>query len=93
MATFHGRMPEPPIEKPSKTRAFGHGQVASMVLAGVLFLYGFFRADVALAFLTASFLLFMLRPLAERFLGVTLGNVMKGLAMGMGFGALVLAFF
>ena len=45
-----------------------------------------------LAFLTLSLLMFLLRPLAEHLVGVWLGNVMKGFAMALGMGAVVLAF-
>ena len=93
MTTFHGRLPEPPPERKTKARMFSRSQIASMLLSGVLFCYALLREDVALAFLTVSFLLFMLHPLAEKFWGVTCGNVMKGMAMGLGFSALVLAFF
>ena len=93
MATCHGRLPKPPPEQPAKARLFSRSQIASMVLSGVLFFYSLFSADIALSFLTFSFLLFMLRPLAEKFCGATCANVMKGMAVGMGFGALALAFF
>lgn len=93
MATFHGRLPELPIERKRQTRMFSRSQIASMVLSAGLFFYSILRGDVALVFLTVSFFLFMLRPLAEKFWGMTCSNVMKGMAMAMGFGALVLAFF
>lgn len=93
MATFHGRMPAPPQEPKPQARRFSRSQIASMVLSGVLFLYSLLREDIALAFLMASFLLFMLRPFVEKACGETCGNVMKGIAMGMGLGALMMAFF
>lgn len=93
MATFHGRMPAPPQESKTNARRFSRSQIASMVLSGVLFLYSLLSGDIALAFLTASFLLFMLLPLVENVCGETCGNVMKGMAMGMGVGALMMAFF
>ena len=58
----------------------------------VLFVYALVSGDVPLAFLTLSLLMFLLRPLAENLVGVWLGNVMKGFAMALGMGAVVLAF-
>ena len=90
--TFHGRPPEaPPMEKP-KERLFTRGAISGMLLAMVLFLYSLYSWDLALSFFTLSFLLFSLRPLAERYAGPSLANIMKGMAVSMGFGALALAF-
>ena len=92
MTAFHGKLPEPPAEEKRAKRMFSRSQFGSMLLAGMLFLYSLLSSDIALSFLTISFLLFMLHPLGEKIWGKTLSNVMKGMAMGMGFGALIMAF-
>ncbi len=91
--TFHSRPPEAPPAEKQKKRLFTHGEVSAMMLAMVLCFYGIYSWDLALSFFTFSFLLFQLRPLAERYVGPTMSNVMKGMAVSMGFGALALAFF
>ncbi len=90
--TFHGRPPEAPSMEKPKERLFSRGEISGMLLALVLFLYSLYSWDLALAFFTFSFLLFLLRPLAERYVGPSLANIMKGMAVSMGFGALALAF-
>ena len=93
MTAFHGRRPEAPPESARKERLFRRGEISGMLLALVLGLYGLATGDLALSFFTLSFLLFLLRPLAERYVGPALANAMKGMAISLGMGALVLAFF
>ena len=82
----------PIIEPEEKGPMFSRGQKTGMMLSAVLLVYGLISGDVPLAFLTLSLLLFLLRPLAEESVGPWLSNVMKGFAMALGMGAVVLAF-
>ena len=82
----------PIIEPEENGPMFSRGQKTGMALSAVLFVYALVSGDVPLAFLTLSLLLFLLRPLAEESVGPWLGNAMKGFAMALGIGALVLAF-
>lgn len=92
MSAFHGRRPAPPVEKKASQRLFTRPQIASMMLSLGFFFYSLLYEDIALSFLTISFLLFMLLPLIEKFLGAKVCNMLRGMAMGLGFGSLVLAF-
>ena len=82
----------PVIEPEEKGPMFSRGQKMSMVISAALLVYAVVSSDVPLAFLTTSFLLFLLRPLAERSVGSRLSNAMKGFAIALGVGAVVLAF-
>ena len=82
----------PVIEPEEQGPMFSRGQITGMVMSAALLVYAVVSSDVPLAFLTTSFLLFLLRPLAERSVGPWLSNVMKGFAMALGVGAVVLAF-
>ena len=52
--------------------------------------FSFFSAP---AKLLLSFLIYLLRPLAEKFIGRWLANAMQGFSVALGMGALVMAFF
>ena len=82
----------PIIEPEIKGPMFSRGQKTSMVLSAVLLVYALLSGDVPLAFLLLSFLIYLLRPLAEESVGLWLSNVMKGFAIALGMGAVVLAF-
>ena len=82
----------PVIEPEAEGPMFSRGQKTGMMLSAALLVYALVSGDVPLAFLTLSFLMFLLRPLAEKMVGPWLGNVMKGFAMALGMGAVVLAF-
>ncbi|MBP5199538.1 MAG: hypothetical protein J6Z82_02665 [Schwartzia sp.] len=82
----------PVIEPVKKGPMFTRGQMTSMVLAVALLVYALIGWDVPLAFLMLSFLSYLLRPLAEKLVGVWLSNLMKGFSVAMGMGAVVLAF-
>ena len=71
---------------------FSRGQKMSMVISAPLLVYALFSEDVPLAFLLLSFLSYLLRPLAEKSVGLWLSNAMKGFSMALGVGAVVLAF-
>ncbi len=83
----------PIIEPEKKGPMFTRGQLMSMFLSIVLLGYALLSGDVPLIFLLISFLSYLLRPLAEKFIGTWLSNAMKGFSMAMGMGALALAFF
>ena len=82
----------PVIEPVKKGPMFTRGQMTSMVLAVAMLVYALIGWDVPLAFLMLSFLSYLLRPLAEKLVGVWLSNLMKGFSVAMGMGAVVLAF-
>ena len=82
----------PVIEPEPDGPMFSRGQKTGMMLSTVLFVYALVSGDVPLAFLTLSFLMVLLRPLAEKLVGVWLSNAMKGFAMALGMGAVALAF-
>ncbi len=82
----------PVIEPEPKGRMFSRGQMTSMILSAALLVYALLAGDVPLAFLLCSFLIFLLRPLADKFVGGWLSNAMKGFAVALGMGAILLAF-
>lgn len=82
----------PVIEPERHGPMFSRGQKTSMVLSVALLAYALLSGDVPLAFLLLSFLTYLLRPLAEKFVGVWLSNAMKGFSLALGMGAVVLAF-
>ena len=82
----------PVIEPEKKGPMYSRGQKTSMFLSVALLAYALFSGDVPLVFLLLSFLMFLLRPLAEKCVGVWLGNAMKGFALALGVGAIVLVF-
>ncbi|MBQ9364720.1 MAG: hypothetical protein IJT82_02985 [Schwartzia sp.] len=93
MSTFHSHMPELEQEAaPKNDGKFSRPQKASMTLSMVLLLYAIIARDLPLAFLLISFLVFMLRPLAEKHVGASLSNAMKGFSVSLGIGAIVMIF-
>lgn len=82
----------PVIEPERHGPMFSRGQKTSMVLSVALLAYALLSGDVPLAFLLLSFLTYLLRPLAEKFVGAWLSNAMKGFSLALGMGAVVLAF-
>ena len=82
-----------PVFEPEKAGPmFSRGQLVSMMLATVLLVYSLVEGDVPLMFLLLSFLIYRLRPLAEKFIGRWLANAMQGFSVALGMGALVMAF-
>jgi len=82
----------PNLTPEPKGRMFSRGQITAMMLSLALLVYAVVAGDVPLAFLLLSFLIFLLRPPAEKFVGGWLSNAMKGFAIALGMGAVVLAF-
>ncbi len=82
----------PVVEPEKQGPMFTRGQKTSVVLSAALLVYAILGRDVPLAFLLLSFLSYLLRPLAEKFVGLWLSNAMKGFSMALGLGAIVLAF-
>jgi hypothetical protein len=82
----------PIIEPEEKGPMFSRGQKTSMLLSMALLVYALISGDVPLTFLLLSFLIYLFRPLAEKFVAPWLSNAMKGFAMALGIGAVVLAF-
>ncbi len=82
----------PVIEPEEEGPMFSRGQLVSMMLATVLLIYSLVEGDIPLMFLLLSFLIYLLRPLAEKCVGRWLANAMHGFSVALGMGALVLAF-
>ncbi|MBQ9377355.1 MAG: hypothetical protein IJU05_06120 [Schwartzia sp.] len=82
----------PVIEPKKEGPMFSRGQLVSMMLAFVLLLYSIAAGDIPLMFLLLSFLIYLLRPPAEKFIGRWLANAMQGFSFALGMGALVMAF-
>ena len=82
----------PVVEPEPDGPMFSRGQKTSMVLSAALLAYALISGDMPLIFLLLSFLSFLLRPLAEKFVGPWLAHVMKGFSIALGLGALVTAF-
>ena len=92
ISSTHRLNMHPVLEPEPPGPMFSRGQKTSMVLSAALFVYALTASDVPLTFLTLSFLLFLLRPLAEHSAGAWLANAMKGFAIAAGIGAIALAF-
>ncbi len=92
ISSTHRLNMHPVIESEEPGPMYSRGQKTSMVLSVALLAYALVSGDVPLTFLILSFLLFLLRPLAEKFIGLWLSTAMKGFSMALGLGALVLAF-
>ena len=82
----------PVIEPEKKGPMFSRGKMTSRVLAAALLVSALIGWAVPLAFLLLSCLSYLLRPLAEKCVGVWLSNAMKGFSIAMGMGAVILAF-
>ncbi len=82
----------PIIEPEREGPMFSRGQKTGMLLSMALLAYALVSGDVPLTFLLLSFLVYLFRPLAEKFVGPWLSNAMQGFAMALGMGAVVLAF-
>ncbi|MBR2215949.1 MAG: hypothetical protein IJ849_09355 [Selenomonadaceae bacterium] len=71
-----------PIEVPENPRGgMSRGETSGVVLSALIFLYAIFTADIPLAFVTVSYLLFELRRFTH-LLGEPWGNFMKNLLGG-----------
>ena len=92
ISSAHRLNMHPVIETEKPRRMFSRGQIMSMIISLALLIYAYVSGDVPLIFLLLSFLIYLLRPLAEKFAGPWLGNAMKGFAFALGIGAVVLAF-
>ena len=92
LSSTHRLNMHPVIAPEPKGRLFSRGQITAMMLSAALLVYAIVAGDVPLTFLLLSFLIFLLRPLAEKFVGAWLSNAMKGFAIALGMGAVVLAF-
>jgi hypothetical protein len=92
ISSTHRLNMHPIIEPEPDGPMFSRGQKTSMVLSAVLLVYALLSGDVPLAFLLLSFLIYLLRPLAEESVGLWLSNAMKGFSLALGMGAVALAF-
>lgn len=72
------------------------GEQAGAVLAAVILLYGLWMRDLPVVFLSAAFLLFVLRPLAEKLgkdRGQMFSNALQGFSVALFIGAVLLLIF
>ena len=82
----------PVLEPKPDGPMFSRGQKMSMMLSAVLLVYALLSGDMPLIFLLLSFLSYLLRPLAEKSVGLWLSNAMKGFSFALGLGAVTMAF-
>ena len=76
-------------------RIFSRGEQTGIVLAAVIFAYGWTQDDLSLIFFCLSFLIFELRKIAAYFssaYGRDIANVMQGFSLSLLLGAFVLLF-
>ncbi len=82
-------------EGEEEEKLFSRGELTSMLLTGLIMLYGISEQDLPVIFLTVSFLLYMLRRMTafiEKGPAGTVNNLLKGFSIGLFFGAIVMIF-
>ena len=75
-------------------RLFSRGEQTGIVLAALIFAYGYMEDDISLIFFCLSFLIFELRKIARRSLGsygASIANAMQGFSIAMVLGAVAIA--
>ncbi len=74
-------------------RIFSRGEQTGIVLASVIFAYGWTEGDLSLIFFCLSFLMFELRKIVARFsrtYGKSIANAMQGFSIALVLGALAM---
>ena len=74
-------------------RIFSRGEQTGIVLAAVIFAYGWTEGDISLVFFCLSFLIFEIRKIVEHFplrYGKSIANAMQGFSIALILGALVM---
>jgi hypothetical protein len=78
-------------KKPS--RVFSRGEQTGIVLAALIFSYGYSQGDFSLIFFCLSFLIFEFRKIAQRCMGThgtSIANAMQGCSIAMLLGAIAM---